>query len=450
MKRLLKKLVPAPILGAYHRTLSWAAAVRYGHPSRKLLVVGVTGTNGKSTVCNMVAKVLMEAGHKVGMTTTANFRIGDRDWLNAKKMTMLGRFALQRLLSDMVREGCTHAVIETSSEGIKQFRHADIDYDVAVFTNLTPEHIESHGGFDNYRKAKGKLFSRLMASRHKDAQGETFPKTSVINIGDEHAGYFMGFPAEQKKGFIVEGRDVAAELDPTQKEGGSLEIVRANQVSHTSDGSRFSVDDVEFEISMPGLFNIENALAAIAVADSFGVDRQVAARALRSIEVPGRMERIDEGQPFTVIIDYAPEPESFRKLYEVVDTMPKNRVIHVLGSCGGGRDVSRRPVLGRIAAEKAHTVIVTNEDPYDDDPMEIIEGVATGAREGGKTEGKDLFLEIDRGKAIKMAISEAGEGDIVLITGKGCEQAIAIADGKKLPWDDREAARAALRELNKG
>jgi len=157
------------------------------------------------------------------------------------------------------------------------------------------------------------------------------------------------------------------------------------------------------------------------------------------------MERIDEGQPFTVIVDYAPEPESFRKLYEVVAMMPKRRIIHVLGSCGGGRDTSRRPVLGRLAAERAQVVIVTNEDPYDDDPMSIIEDVAAGAREAGKRDEEDLFLDIDRGKAIDRAIALAEDGDLVLITGKGCEQAIAVANGRKIPWDDREAVRSALR-----
>jgi len=440
MKRLLKKLVPAFILNAYHRVLSWAAAARFGHPSEKLIIIGVTGTNGKSTVCNMIARILEGAGHKVGMTTTANFKIGEREWLNDKKMTMLGRFALQRLLAEMIAAGCTHAVIETSSEGIRQYRHADINYDIVVFTNLTPEHIESHGGFENYKAAKGKLFEKLARGRRKTRDGKEVSKTSVINVGDPHAAYFLDFPADRKLGYLLpcKAKDAVAT-------GDDVTVIKASQTEFNPSGSRFRIGDTDFTLAMPGMFNVENALAAITACGALDIGYPVAAAALQDLAVPGRMERIDEGQTFTVIVDYAPEPESFRKLYEVVAMMPKRRVIHVLGSCGGGRDTSRRPVLGRLAAERAQIVIVTNEDPYDDDPMGIIEDVAAGAREAGKRDEEDLFLDIDRGKAIDRAIALAEDGDLVLITGKGCEQAIAVANGGKIPWDDREAARGALR-----
>lgn len=439
MKRLLKKLVPAFILALYHRTLSWVSAVSFGFPSENMIVIGVTGTNGKSTVCNMIARILERDGHKVGMTTTANFKIGDREWLNDTKMTMLGRGALQRLLSEMVKAGCTHAVVETSSEGIRQFRHADINYDVVVFTNLTPEHIESHGGFENYKAAKGKLFAKLTRGRHKIVDGQRVAKTSIVNLGDGHAEYFLSFPADSKRGFLV-----PCDAGKATHQKGVWEI-RASRVEFGPERSGFTVGDTDFELAMPGGFNVENALAAVAACNALGVGYKTAAEALWGMTVPGRMEHIDEGQPFSVIVDYAPEPESFRKLYEVVGTMVKKRVIHVLGSCGGGRDVSRRPVLGRMAGEKAQIVIVTNEDPYDDDPMGIIEDVAAGAREAGKRDEADLFLELDRGKAIERAIALAEDGDLVLITGKGCEQAIAVEDGKKIPWDDREVAREALR-----
>ncbi|MEA3248862.1 MAG: UDP-N-acetylmuramyl-tripeptide synthetase [Patescibacteria group bacterium] len=439
MKRLLKKLVPAFILGTYHRTLSWVSAVSFGFPSENMIVIGVTGTNGKSTVCNMVARILERAGHKVGMTTTANFKIGKKEWLNDTKMTMLGRGALQKLLAEMSKAGCTHAVVETSSEGIRQYRHADINYDVVVFTNLTPEHIESHGSFENYKAAKGKLFAKLTRGRYKVVGGKRVPKTSIVNLGDEHAEYFLSFPADSKRGFLV-----PCDAGKVVHQKGVWEI-RASRVEFRPEGSRFTVGDTDFELTMPGGFNIENALAAIAACNALDVDYKTAAEALWDMAVPGRLERIEEGQPFTVMVDYAPEPESLKKLYEVVGTMKKERVIHVLGSCGGGRDVSRRPVLGRMAGEKAQIVIVTNEDPYDDDPMEIIEDVAAGARESGKRDEEDLFLESDRGKAIERAIALAEDGDLVLITGKGCEQAIATAGGEKISWDDREVARDVLR-----
>jgi len=198
---------------------------------------------------------------------------------------------------------------------------------------------------------------------------------------------------------------------------------------------------------MPGRFNVENAMAAVCVGLAHGLDLAAMSESLRIMPtVPGRIERIDEGQPFGVIVDYAPEPESFRKLYEVVDLLPKRRVIHVLGSTGGGRDTDRRPVLGRLAAEKAQVVIVTNEDPYDDDPPTIVRDVAAGAREAGKRDGVDLFEILDRREAIAKAIGLAEDGDLVLVTGKGCEQAMVVAGGRKIPWDDRTELRRAIRE----
>src|SRR3989338_6306781 len=276
-------------------------------------------------------------------------------------MTMLGRFALQKLLRDMVDAGCKYAVVETSSEGIKQYRHRGINYDVAVFTNLTPEHIESHGGFENYKKAKGELFRKLKIKnvKCKIIDEKIVPKVSVVNGDDQYAEYFLQFPADQK--IIYTMKDKNVQVDVT--------------------GSRFTVDGVELKLKLLGEFNVYNALAAIAVARALGVDLQICKTALEKVEgVPGRLERIDEGQNFTVIVDYAPEPASLQALYRVVKMLPHNRVIHVLGSTGGGRDRSRRGVLGEIAAKHADTVIVTNEDPYDDDPMEIIEEVASGAR----------------------------------------------------------------------
>ena len=197
MKSLLKKLIPASFLRAYHRLLSWLAAVYFGRPSERMVIVGITGTNGKSTVANMVAWLFERSGHRVGLTTTANFKVADREWLNDTKMTMLGRFRLQSLLHQMVAAGCSLAAIETSSEGIKQYRHASINYDTTVFTNLTPEHIESHGGFDNYRRAKGQLFAKMSHDRRKQLDGQTISKTSIVNLGDEHADYFLGFSASR-------------------------------------------------------------------------------------------------------------------------------------------------------------------------------------------------------------------------------------------------------------
>ncbi len=442
LKMILKKLLPAPLFGLYHRALATIGALLYGFPSEKLVVIGVTGTNGKSTVGYLIVKMLEHAGFKTGLTSTAVFKIADREWLNDKKMTMLGRLQLQRILRDMVRAGCQYAVIETSSEGVKQHRHRGINYDTLIFTNLTPEHLEAHGGFENYKKAKGELFAWLTARPRKMLGGTNVQKTIIVNADDEHAEYFLSFRADQK---IIFGTNPATMVG----EAGLGEII-GERIVNTAHGAEFDVFGTHFTIALPGVFNVYNALAAIAVVNAQGITLEVCTEGLRKISgVPGRMEKIDEGQSFTVIVDYAPEIASLEKLYEVVRTIPHGRVIHVLGSCGGGRDKARQPVLGRIAGENADIVFVTNEDPYDDDPMEIIGAVAEGTRAAGKVDQENLFRLIDRGAAIEQAISMARPHDLVLITGKGCEQAICIAGGKKIPWDDREVARAAINRLDR-
>ncbi len=441
MKRWLRRLLPSFIIDRGHWLLGQAAAWRYGRPSEKLVVIGVTGTNGKTTTANLIARILEESGKRVGLATTANFKIAEKEWLNDTKMTMLGRSRLQSLLARMVAAGCTHAVVETSSEGIKQWRHAAINYDTVVFTNLTPEHLESHGGFENYKRAKGRLFAHLTARPRKRFGGRRVEKSAVVNLGDEHAGYFLSFRADRKIGFFVD-------REGARRHAGDAvdRRVEAHDVRLHPDSSDFTVGQERFHLPLPGLFNVENALAAVAAAAEHQVALSIASRALaKTGTIPGRMELIDLGQPFRVLVDYAPEPESFRRMYEAVDRMGRTgRIIHVLGSCGGGRDVARRPVLGQMAAAKADIVIVTNEDPYDDDPAAIIEDVAAGAEQAGKRRGHDLFTILDRTAALEKAVSLAGPGDLVIATGKGAEQAICVAGGKKIPWDERTKLREII------
>ena len=439
----LKKLVPRPLVQAYHWALSLLAAAWYAWPSRRLVVIGVTGTNGKTTVVNLIARILEEAGEKVGLTSTVNFRVAGEDVLNDMKMTMPGRFFLQKMLHRMVEAGCRFAVIETSSQGLEQYRHLGVEYDVAVFTNLTPEHIEAHGGFENYKRAKLKLFRHLTRHPRKTLpmRGD-IKKVAVVNLESEHAWDFLDAPADKKYGFLADG---------AAKEAGKatwpMAVVKALDVKLEASGSTFVVRDARFALKMPGRYNVLNALAAISVGLSQGIPLETMARALAKVDnVPGRFERIDEGQDFSVIVDYAPEPESLRQVYAAIDRMPRKRLIHVLGSAGGGRDVARRPILGRMAGEKADVAIVTNEDPYDDDPSVIIGQVAAGALEAGKKEGETLFRVDDRREAIRKAIALAGPGDVVLLTGKGAEQAIVGRGGKLTPWDERTVAREALRE----
>ena len=425
---MMRKFIPEPVIGFYHLSLSLAANIFYSRPSEKMIVIGVTGTNGKSCVVGFIGQLLLHAGEKVGWMSTATIYDGKTEKLNDTKMTMLGRFQLQSYLFKMHKNGCEYAIVETSSEGIKQFRHRGIHYDIAVFTNLTPEHIESHGGFENYKKAKQELFKHLSRTKRKNLHGNEIRKTFVVNGDDIHAPDFLQFSADKKIIFTVD-----------------------SEVEETEQGLEFKALGKDMTAPLIGRFNVNNVLAAISVAKELGLSPEEICAGVQNLKgIPGRLEKIEEGQPFTVIVDYSPDPDSMQKLYDlVVYGLPKKRIIHLFGSCGGGRDKARRPKLGRIAGDNANICFITNEDPYDEDPLVIMEQVAAGAREAGKQDGKNLFVIEDREQAIKKALELAEPGDLVLLTGKSCEQAMCVADGKKIPWDDRLIVRKNLQQLKK-
>lgn len=442
MFRSIRKIVPKPLMKLYHALLAILAALIYLFPSRNIIVIGVTGTNGKTTTTNMIARILEEAGYKVGLMTTANFKIKDREWVNKTKQTMQGRFKLQRFLKKMVKAGCDYAVIETSSEGIAQYRHLGINYDIAVLTNLTPEHIESHGSFKKYKEAKGKLFKKLLTANYKTQNGNKVDKVSVVNLDSTHAQYFLEFFAEKKYGF---GKFVSKNVKEIFKSVDDFFLFGEEKLDNC--GSKFMYKGIEFRLNILGLFNIYNAAAAACVGLSQGIKPEIIKNALQKIEnISGRMEIINEGQDFSLIVDYAHEPAALKNVYEALKPLTTGKIISVLGSCGGGRDKNRRPKLGKLAAKYADIVIVTNEDPYDEEPQGIIDQVAEGAILQGKILTENLFKINDRREAIKLAIEKSSVGDVVIITGKGSEQCIVVHGGKKIEWDDRKVSRELLKD----
>jgi UDP-N-acetylmuramoyl-L-alanyl-D-glutamate--2,6-diaminopimelate ligase len=401
MKDLIKKFIPSFLLNWYHFLLSFLGAIIYRFPSRKLKIIGVTGTNGKSTVVEFITKIFEEAGINIASQSSIRFKIKDKEWPNNYKMTMPGRFFIQKFLRQAVSAGCQYAIMEVTSEGIKQHRHRFIDFEAAVFTNLAPEHIEAHGGFENYKIAKGKLF-------------QTTKNIHIINIDDKNADYFLRFKAQKKYTYGLEKGDINAK-------------------------------NTQFRLKLIGDFNIYNALAAISAGISQGISLEICERAVEMVKgVPGRMELVVQ-DPFKVFVDYAFTPNALRKVYEALLNSKfksqNSKLICVLGACGGGRDKWKRPVLGQIAAKYCNEIIVTNEDPYDENPMEIIDQVASGAKEKASK-------ILDRREAIGESLKLAQDGDVVIITGKGCEPWIVQARGEKIPWDDRKVVKEEFGKLN--
>ncbi len=413
----LKGIFPQSIKNIYHTVLAALAALVFGFPARKLRVVGVTGTDGKTTTVACIAAILREAGKKTAVASTIDFRIGERTWVNASKFTTLSGWKVQKFLREAVRAECEVAVLEVSSHALDQGRVFGIPFDVAVITNVTREHLDYHGTMKEYRRAKRRLFDRA--------------KVGVVNLDMENPGEFLETLPPKK---ITYSR-----LDRQAD-------VLAENIETTLGGSSFHVGETEFCVALPGLFNIENALAALAAVVPFGISFDTAARALAKITgVPGRMERVSNDLGIIILIDYALTPNALQNLYELVSKMKPNeraKILAVFGACGD-RDRGKRPLMGEIVSSYADIIVLTNEDPYTEDPKRIVREIKKGIV--NKTPRENLFIIMDRRKAIAKAIRLATPGDIVVITGKGAEEVMAIGN-ERIPWNDR---RVILEELKK-
>ncbi|MFA6552434.1 MAG: UDP-N-acetylmuramyl-tripeptide synthetase [Candidatus Paceibacterota bacterium] len=433
MKSFLKKFAPPGLVLLYHKVFAWFGAFIYRFPAKKMIIIGITGTKGKTSAANYIFSCLKAGGYKVGLTSTAGFKIGDKEFLNNYHMTMPGRFVIQKLLRKMLNAGCKFCIVETTSEGLKQWRHTGIYYDIAIFTNLTPEHLPSHGGkFEEYKKAKGKMFASLFNGGHKQVDGKKIEKVIIANSDSEHSDYFLSFPADKKITFGL--KNLKADF-------------LAGDVKAEGWGINFAVKGERFELAFPGVFNIYNALPGIIVSSIFSIPADSVKKGLKSLSfIPGRMEKIEEGQNFTLVVDYAHEKQSMGHLLNTAKQVSRGKVIVLLGAEGGGRDKNKRPEMGELAGRIADYVVVSNVDPYEDDPKEIIEDIAKSAEKFGKVRGTNLFTIEDRRQGIKKALSLAEHGDIVLITGKGAEQSM-ILKGRTIPWDDRKVVREEIKKF---
>jgi len=407
-KEFIKKFIPKFLLRIYHFCLALLGAVIFSFPGKdkNIKIIGVTGTSGKSTTVDFITRILEQADYKVASISSIRFKIAGKEWENKYKMTMPGRFVIQKFLKQAKKAGCKYVILEVTSEGIRQSRHKFINFDTAVFTNLTPEHIESHGGFENYRNEKLKLFKAAK-------------NIHIINVDDENSKYFLDIPANKKYTYGLSHGDI-------------------------------NMQNTKFKLQLSGDFNNYNALAAICVAKAYNINLEVCKKVLEQAKgISGRMEVISES-PVKVIVDYAHTPEQLEAVYKSLNPKPSTlnpKLICVLGSCGGGRDKWKRPVLGGIAKKYCQEIIITNEDPYDEDPSQILSEIKSGIS-NFKFQISNFHEILDRKEAIEIAIKLAKPGDIVIITGKGSEPWMCLENGRKIPWDDRKIARNAMDKIN--
>jgi len=432
LKSSLKKLIPRRSIDALHYPESLLYARKYRFPSKHMIIIGIVGSKGKTTTANMVWAVLSASGAKVGQIGTANIRIGEQEELNKYHMTMPGASAMQKILADMQKAGCTYVVMEVPSEGQTQWRHIGINFDVLVFTNVEREIMASHrGSMEVLHQHNKRVFKSTAKAAHKEMSGKKVPKIIIANADSKYAPNYMDFAVDKKATYSTH----------------SSSDYQAKNIHSNAKGVDFELNLDTYHINILGEINAENATAAVAVGKELGMDRKTIQRGLESLKtIPGRMEPIDAKQNFTVLVDYAHSPASMEALMKSAKAMARGKIITLLGAEGGGRDIEKRPILGRLAAKASNYIVITNVDPYEDDPTRIIEDVAIGARKAGKTDEKDLFCIEDRRAGIRKALKLANKNDLVLITGKGAEQSIVI-NGKSTPWDDRKVVREELEKL---
>lgn len=453
------------------KAMAPVSAAFYDNPSKKLGIIGVTGTEGKSSTVSFIWQLLRLNGHKAGFISTVQYSLGGDATANPQHTTTPEAPIIQKYLSQMVENGCEYAVVESSSHGLspKLNRTGCIDFDVGVFMNVTLEHLEFHKTFEQYRDDKANLFRKLDENNHEkiiNGKKVTVPSFGIVNLEDESAKFFMSATKKPVIGFTTEGKagNRAAEstnakpLPPIPSE---IPVLLGRNIASARFGLTFDMSEpnlvdenskpihklIHVKAPLPGAFNAYNLMAAIAVVSRItGTELEAVAQKTTELEsVKGRMTVIDKGQPFELIVDYAHTPSSFETIFPPIRRRCAGKMIVLFGS-GGERDLKKRPLQGEIAAKFCDVVILTDEDPRGEDSVELLKMIAVGAEKEGKKMDKDLFITPDRPTAIRQAFKMAKKDDIVLLLGKAHENSIIYKD-HVMPYDEIKEAEKALSEL---
>lgn len=432
--KLLRRILPGWVFQLQHYLEARFAQLIYKNSSQKMIVVGIVGSKGKTTTANILWAILNSKQTPAGLIGTADIKVGDRTIKNHWHKTMPGRWYTQQLLSKMQKAGCKYAIMEVPSEAQQNWRHAGINFDLVIFTNVTNEILASHkNSLETLHKHNKRLLSSLAKLKKKKIDGKKVPKTILANKDSEYFEDYFKFSADQKYSYSTQKKDA--------------DFLATKQSSGLKDSS-FYINNQKFKLNIPGSINISNATAAIATAKILGLSLKEAAKKLNSYKnVPGRMNLIEEGQPFTLVIDYAHEESGLKYLLDWANQVkPKgSKIITLICGQGGGRDVKKRPIMGQMAAEESDYVVVSNDDVYDDDPQQIIQDIIKGAKKV-RPNLKEIFNIEDRREGIAKALSLAKPKDLVLITGKGVDASMIIA-GKKIPWNEHQVVKEELAKL---
>lgn len=430
----------------WHKINGMLAAMRYGYPGRKLVCIGVTGTNGKTTTSHMIEHILHSAEKKVAMMSTVEFAMNGKHWVNVSKKTTLSPFKTQKFLQDCVKNGIEYVVIESSSHALHQSRLWGIPFSIAAITNITHEHLDYHGTMEKYAQAKKILFKIVSdISREKTFKAiRKIPHQNafVLNHADQFYASFNELKCLHKIVYGFEQGNLQAKKVVYKKYGSHFDLIykKTNEDTRRRENSQFG--EVNIHLKMTGSFNVENALAAVGVGLACKLSLAEIKKGLESFEgVAGRMERIKSSKGFEVIVDFALTPDALEKLYSTLKKTTEGGLIGLIGSCGD-RDKEKRPEMGQIVASHCDLTIVTDEEPYSEDPKKIMEAVLKGAKKV-KTLGKDLLLIEDRKEAMEHAIKNAKKGDVIVVTGMGSFNTRTMNDGP-MKWDDREIVRELI------